>query len=102
MAQRFLPDGTFLGDNFQISVSADSFIQTYPSVALYNSKIYTAWNSVEDSLFEKINIRANILDFNNPTVDVKSKPGEHPQSGVYFYRLTASEFSQMRKMLLVR
>jgi hypothetical protein len=54
IAQRFKSDDTSLNGNFRVSTSVNPFIQIYPSVALHKRKIYTAWNSVEDSLFKKI------------------------------------------------
>jgi len=76
-AQRFLEDGTALGNNFRVSASSDTFAQSFPSIVLHEDKIYTAWEKLDNSTTTSRNIWANILDFNDPTLEV-----ENPTEGV--------------------
>ncbi len=75
MAQRFATDGSHMGANIQISTTADSLSLLFPTVALGSGKIYAAWR-----VFETNNIRANILDFNNPIVSVEAEPEKAQKS----------------------
>jgi hypothetical protein len=70
-AQRFLADGTPLGENFRVSMIEDTLDQFFPDVELHNEKIYTLWGS-EGAIW------ANILDYNNPPTPVENKQSDLP------------------------
>jgi len=79
-AQRFLEDGTALGNNFRVSTSIDTFAQSFPSIVLHEDKIYTAWEKIDNSTTTSRNIWASILDFNDPTLEVENPNEGTPQS----------------------
>lgn len=72
-AQRFLPEGAPLGENFRVSVSEDTLDQFFPDVELHNGTIYTLWGS-EGSIW------ANIIDFNNPPTRVENEIFDTPKN----------------------
>ncbi|MDZ7289192.1 MAG: T9SS type A sorting domain-containing protein [candidate division KSB1 bacterium] len=82
MAQRFSSDGSLIGGNFKVGMVTDTLNQYYPSTALRDGKMYTAWEELIliDSTTFHFNAWMNIIDFDDVPVSVKNRTGKTPEA----------------------